>query len=171
MFMVSLVHFTDSKLMGQTCLLPWSRVSRGKRAALDDSVSLQIDGDEKREHGPGRKSGPLLSGTAYCISSCSMILLNKVVLSSYNFNAGISLMFYQVCLCHPFAFLVGWSMYRCLMSPNSNVFSTLHAFSIQSITEKHAAYVLYLWIFYRLRWPLSPVKWSFFFLVHYYKFI
>uniref|UniRef100_A0A2N9I5T4 Uncharacterized protein n=1 Tax=Fagus sylvatica TaxID=28930 RepID=A0A2N9I5T4_FAGSY len=44
------------------------RVSRGKRAALDDSVSLQIDGDEKREHGPGRKSGPLLSGTAYCIS-------------------------------------------------------------------------------------------------------
>ena len=157
--------------MGKTWQYPSNRVSRGKRAALDDSVSLQIDGDEKREHGPGRKSGPLLSGTAYCISSCSMILLNKVVLSSYNFNAGISLMFYQVCLCHPFAFLVGWSMYRCLMSPNSNVFSTLHAFSIQSITEKHAAYVLYLWIFYRLRWPLSPVKWSFFFLVHYYKFI
>ncbi|XP_050239196.1 GDP-mannose transporter GONST2-like isoform X1 [Quercus robur] len=71
------------------------RVSRGKQAAVDDSVNLQIDGDEKREHGPGKKSGPLLSGTAYCISSCSMILLNKVVLSGYNFNAGISLMFYQ----------------------------------------------------------------------------
>lgn len=38
----------------------------------------------------------LLSGLAYCISSCSMILVNKFVLSSYDFNAGISLMFYQV---------------------------------------------------------------------------
>lgn len=38
----------------------------------------------------------LLSGLAYCISSCSMILVNKFVLSSYNFNAGIFLMLYQV---------------------------------------------------------------------------
>ncbi|CAI0421520.1 unnamed protein product [Linum tenue] len=37
----------------------------------------------------------LLAGLAYCISSCSMILVNKFVLSSYNFNAGISLMLYQ----------------------------------------------------------------------------
>ncbi|OAY55044.1 GDP-mannose transporter GONST1 isoform X2 [Manihot esculenta] len=37
----------------------------------------------------------LLSGLAYCISSCSMILVNKLVLSSYDFNAGISLMLYQ----------------------------------------------------------------------------
>ncbi|KAG2711561.1 hypothetical protein I3760_04G082600 [Carya illinoinensis] len=37
----------------------------------------------------------LLSGLAYCISSCSMILINKLVLSSYDFNAGISLMVYQ----------------------------------------------------------------------------
>ncbi|KNA15197.1 hypothetical protein SOVF_100600 [Spinacia oleracea] len=37
----------------------------------------------------------LLSGAAYCISSCSMILINKFVLSSYDFNAGISLMLYQ----------------------------------------------------------------------------
>ncbi|KAL3653311.1 GDP-mannose transporter gonst1 [Castilleja foliolosa] len=37
----------------------------------------------------------LLSGVAYCFSSCSMILVNKYVLSSYNFNAGISLMLYQ----------------------------------------------------------------------------
>uniref|UniRef100_A0A7C9DX45 Sugar phosphate transporter domain-containing protein n=1 Tax=Opuntia streptacantha TaxID=393608 RepID=A0A7C9DX45_OPUST len=37
----------------------------------------------------------LLSGMAYCISSCSMILINKFVLSSYDFNAGISLMLYQ----------------------------------------------------------------------------
>lgn len=38
----------------------------------------------------------LVSGFAYCISSCSMILVNKFVLSSYNFNAGIFLMLYQV---------------------------------------------------------------------------
>ncbi|KAE8725550.1 GDP-mannose transporter GONST1 [Hibiscus syriacus] len=51
-------------------------------------------GNEKHPRVVGR-SGPLISGTAYCISSFSMILLNKVVLSSYNFDAGISLMFYQ----------------------------------------------------------------------------
>ncbi|KAK9096317.1 hypothetical protein Sjap_021814 [Stephania japonica] len=37
----------------------------------------------------------VLSGLAYCISSCSMILVNKFVLSSYDFDAGISLMVYQ----------------------------------------------------------------------------
>ncbi|XP_008813042.1 GDP-mannose transporter GONST1-like isoform X1 [Phoenix dactylifera] len=37
----------------------------------------------------------LLSGLAYCISSCSMILVNKFVLSGYDFNAGISMMLYQ----------------------------------------------------------------------------
>ncbi|CAL5353116.1 unnamed protein product [Camellia sinensis] len=71
------------------------RLSRGTKAAIGDSVNLLIDIEEKREHGSGKKSGPLLSGTAYCFSSCSMILLNKIVLSSYAFDAGISLMFYQ----------------------------------------------------------------------------
>ncbi|KAG7019145.1 GDP-mannose transporter GONST2, partial [Cucurbita argyrosperma subsp. argyrosperma] len=68
---------------------------RGNRMVKNGSFSGLFDGDETREHGLGRKTGPLLSGTAYCISSCSMIILNKVVLSGYNFNAGISLMFYQ----------------------------------------------------------------------------
>lgn len=73
------------------------RFFRGNRIAKNGSFSGLFDGDETREHGIGRKTGPLLSGTAYCISSCSMILLNKVVLSGYNFDAGVSLMFYQVC--------------------------------------------------------------------------
>lgn len=77
-------------------LPPLNRFSRANRATLDNNAEFQVDVDDKREHGSGRTSGPLLSGTAYCISSCSMILLNKVVLSSYAFNAGISLMFYQV---------------------------------------------------------------------------
>ncbi|XP_008457382.2 GDP-mannose transporter GONST2 isoform X1 [Cucumis melo] len=68
------------------------RFFRGNQTVKNNGL---LDGDETREHGLGRKTGPLLSGTAYCISSCSMIILNKVVLSSYNFNAGISLMFYQ----------------------------------------------------------------------------
>lgn len=75
--------------------LPATRFSRGNRGA-NNNHGMEFDGNEKRVHGAGKKSGPLLSGTAYCISSCSMILLNKVVLSGYNFNAGISLMFYQV---------------------------------------------------------------------------
>ncbi|CAA0813192.1 GDP-mannose transporter GONST1 [Striga hermonthica] len=36
-----------------------------------------------------------LSGLSYCLSSCGMILVNKYVLSSYGFNAAISLMLYQ----------------------------------------------------------------------------
>uniref|UniRef100_M8BS84 Sugar phosphate transporter domain-containing protein n=1 Tax=Aegilops tauschii TaxID=37682 RepID=M8BS84_AEGTA len=52
---------------------------------------------------PGRKAPDignrhnqsLLSGFAYCIASCSMILVNKFVLSGYGFNAGIFLMIYQ----------------------------------------------------------------------------
>ncbi|KAI3427644.1 TPT domain-containing protein [Psidium guajava] len=60
-----------------------------------ESIGLPIRDGAKCENGSARISGPLVSGTAYCISSCSMILLNKVVLSSYNFGAGISLMFFQ----------------------------------------------------------------------------
>ncbi|XP_012067891.1 GDP-mannose transporter GONST2 isoform X2 [Jatropha curcas] len=75
------------------------RLFRGNQVVYGDSVGAPFDADEKREHGSGRKYGPLLSGTAYCISSCSMILLNKVVLSTYNFNAGISLMLYQNLIC------------------------------------------------------------------------
>ncbi|KAI8523610.1 hypothetical protein RHMOL_Rhmol13G0087700 [Rhododendron molle] len=71
------------------------RGSWGTEAPGDDTVELLVDEDENREHGSRKLSAPLLAGTAYCISSCSMIVLNKVVLSSYSFNAGISLMFYQ----------------------------------------------------------------------------
>ncbi|MBA0735606.1 hypothetical protein Gogos_019441 [Gossypium gossypioides] len=71
------------------------RLFKGNKAAIGDSFNLPFNRNEKHAHVFGRRSGPLISGTAYCISSCSMILLNKVVLSSYNFNAGISLMFYQ----------------------------------------------------------------------------
>ncbi|XVF68943.1 hypothetical protein PTKIN_Ptkin11bG0041700 [Pterospermum kingtungense] len=71
------------------------RFFKGNKAASGEGFDLPFDGNGKLTHAFGRRSGPLLSGTAYCFSSCSMILLNKVVLSSYNFNAGISLMFYQ----------------------------------------------------------------------------
>ncbi|KAI9109172.1 hypothetical protein K1719_019795 [Acacia pycnantha] len=70
------------------------RFLKADKAALGYH-DVHVEEEERRLHRPVKKSGPLLSGTAYCISSCSMIMLNKIVLSSYNFNAGISLMFYQ----------------------------------------------------------------------------
>ncbi|XP_052185703.1 GDP-mannose transporter GONST2-like isoform X1 [Diospyros lotus] len=73
----------------------FQRLHWGSKAAIGDGTNILVEVDEKQKHGSRKKSGPLFSGTAYCISSCSMILLNKVVLSSYAFNAGISLMFYQ----------------------------------------------------------------------------
>lgn len=66
-----------------------SRLSRKTSDVFDTLI-------QKQQSKWGNKSGPLLSGIFYCIASCSMILLNKVVLSSYNFDAGISLMLYQV---------------------------------------------------------------------------
>lgn len=68
---------------------------------VNGDIDLE-EGEEKDRSKPFR--GPkaakihnqaLLSGLSYCISSCSMILVNKYVLSSYNFNAGIFLMLYQ----------------------------------------------------------------------------
>ena len=41
-------------------------------------------------------SQAFLSGLSYCVSSCCMILLNKIVLSSFKWEAQISLMLYQV---------------------------------------------------------------------------
>ncbi|KAJ6908308.1 GDP-mannose transporter GONST1-like isoform X1 [Populus alba x Populus x berolinensis] len=68
----------------------------------NDEIDLEDAKLEKDKDRPIRSKGvvriqneALLSGLAYCISSCSMILVNKYVLSSYDFNAGISLMLYQ----------------------------------------------------------------------------
>ncbi|KAK2440767.1 golgi nucleotide sugar transporter [Trifolium repens] len=75
----------------------YDRFLKGNKATTGDNDSFHVDEEERhRLHGSTKKkSVPLISGTAYCISSCSMIMLNKIVLSSYDFNAGISLMFYQ----------------------------------------------------------------------------
>ncbi|EFJ24633.1 hypothetical protein SELMODRAFT_442412 [Selaginella moellendorffii] len=67
-------------------IVPGSRLS----SALED---LDVEGDEKNSRKSRHQA--VVSGLAYCASSCSMILLNKYLLSGYNFNAGISLMFYQ----------------------------------------------------------------------------
>ncbi|KAH1255390.1 GDP-mannose transporter GONST1 [Glycine max] len=64
-----------------------------------DLENAKSDKDKVRtpRNGRGVKvyNQALLSGLAYCFSSCGMILVNKLVLSSYDFNAGISLMLYQ----------------------------------------------------------------------------
>ncbi|ONK62051.1 uncharacterized protein A4U43_C08F36290 [Asparagus officinalis] len=73
-------------------LLTHGRKTCSVQAAGDRLAS----GNGKQKNGYSKRaSGPLLSGVCYCFSSCSMILLNKVVLSTYNFDAGVSLMLYQ----------------------------------------------------------------------------
>ncbi|KAI3977744.1 hypothetical protein MKX01_014320 [Papaver californicum] len=76
--------------------------SRSMKGLNSETVDLEAGTDDKeRDKQPGGvklvkdQNQALLSGLAYCISSCSMILINKYVLSSYDFNAGISLMLYQ----------------------------------------------------------------------------
>ncbi|WOL18671.1 GDP-mannose transporter GONST1 isoform X1 [Canna indica] len=68
-----------------------TRLHKGNQAA----ASNVLDENGKHQDSFGKKYRPILSGIAYCISSCSMILLNKVALSTYGFSAGISLMLYQ----------------------------------------------------------------------------
>ncbi|MQL83739.1 hypothetical protein Taro_016234 [Colocasia esculenta] len=76
-----------------------SRPFAGSKSLHNDDTDLE-DGKEEKDRDKSHKAvkahnQALLSGLAYCLSSCSMILVNKFVLSSYNFNAGISLMVYQ----------------------------------------------------------------------------
>lgn len=96
----------------------------------------------------------LLSGVAYCISSCSMILVNKYVLSSYDFNAGISLMLYQVLpkLCYIFELsrYIGWVVTINLWSFMQNfvsvvVVSTLRLFGVIS-TEPLTWKLVKVWL-------------------------
>ncbi|KAF3795588.1 GDP-mannose transporter [Nymphaea thermarum] len=78
---------------GTSSRLPLVHVPSVDDEGLDNG--LDEKGDEKRTHGAERKSHALISGSCYCVCSCSMILLNKVVLSTYGFDAGVSLMLYQ----------------------------------------------------------------------------
>lgn len=72
-------------------------------------VEKDRDRTTRNNKAPKIPNQALLSGLAYCISSCSMILVNKFVLSSYGFNAGISLMLYQVFPAVFFVFLFNLS--------------------------------------------------------------
>ncbi|XP_026393156.1 GDP-mannose transporter GONST1-like isoform X1 [Papaver somniferum] len=76
--------------------------NRSMKSLNGEAVDLEAGTDDKERDKQARSiklvkdpNQALLSGLAYCISSCSMILINKYVLSSYDFNAGISLMLYQ----------------------------------------------------------------------------
>lgn len=79
-----------------------NRSSFTMKSLENDEMDLEggkLDKDRdkttRNNRAPKIPNQALLSGLAYCISSCSMILVNKFVLSSYGFNAGISLMLYQ----------------------------------------------------------------------------
>uniref|UniRef100_A0A5B6ZM14 Sugar phosphate transporter domain-containing protein n=2 Tax=Davidia involucrata TaxID=16924 RepID=A0A5B6ZM14_DAVIN len=79
-----------------------NRSSSAMKTLSNDEIDLEggkLEKDREKTVRSSRvvkiRNQALLSGLAYCISSCSMILVNKYVLSSYDFNAGISLMVYQ----------------------------------------------------------------------------
>ncbi|XP_039138513.1 GDP-mannose transporter GONST1 [Dioscorea cayenensis subsp. rotundata] len=80
----------------------FSRSISGSKSLSNDDIDLE-DGKAAKDRDKNSRNykslkiqnQAILSGLAYCLSSCSMILVNKFVLSSYGFNAGISLMLYQ----------------------------------------------------------------------------
>ncbi|AQK51197.1 GDP-mannose transporter GONST1-like [Zea mays] len=61
----------------------------------DGKASKERESSAQSLRLPKIQNQALLSGLAYCISSCSMILVNKFVLSSYGFSAPVFLMLYQ----------------------------------------------------------------------------
>uniref|UniRef100_A0A453H9F3 Sugar phosphate transporter domain-containing protein n=1 Tax=Aegilops tauschii subsp. strangulata TaxID=200361 RepID=A0A453H9F3_AEGTS len=105
-----LVNGEKSKLWdqigGQGALASPMRREIGNRSLMRsfsvDDVDLEdVEASKDRDRPshflrlPNIQNQSLLSGLAYCIASCSMILVNKFVLSGYGFNAGIFLMLYQ----------------------------------------------------------------------------
>lgn len=72
--------------------------SRSSNKTQASSGNIFEEDDQKQRGEFEESPGPVFSGLAYCMASCGMILLNKVVLSVYDFNGGISLMLYQVML-------------------------------------------------------------------------
>jgi GDP-mannose transporter len=73
-----------------------SRSFMGSRISLVDDVEEGIIERQAKERQFRSRNQSVMSGLAYCISSSSMILLNKLLLSGYGLTGGISLMFYQV---------------------------------------------------------------------------
>lgn len=91
---------------GQSALASPMRREIGNRPLMRsfsvDEVDLEdVEASKDRDRRshflrlPNIQNQSLISGLAYCIASCSMILVNKFVLSGYGFNAGIFLMLYQ----------------------------------------------------------------------------
>uniref|UniRef100_A0A0E0LQF3 Sugar phosphate transporter domain-containing protein n=1 Tax=Oryza punctata TaxID=4537 RepID=A0A0E0LQF3_ORYPU len=72
-----------------------SPLVNGEKSIFRDQVSKDRDRPSQFLSLPKIQNQALLSGLAYCISSCSMILVNKYILSGYGFSAGIFLMLYQ----------------------------------------------------------------------------
>lgn len=72
-----------------------SRSFMGSRISLVDDVEEGIIERQAKERQFRSRNQSVMSGLAYCISSSSMILLNKLLLSGYGLTGGISLMFYQ----------------------------------------------------------------------------
>jgi len=77
----------------------------GSKYAGHDDIDLEegkLEKDRVKTKPVKIQNQALPSGFAFCVLSCSMILVNKYVLSGYDFSAGISLMLYQVKLtiCH-----------------------------------------------------------------------
>ncbi|KAJ4953190.1 hypothetical protein NE237_030022 [Protea cynaroides] len=96
------VELAEDKRVSSVLLLKHLRVPSVMKTLSKDEINLE-DGKEDKDREKTIRSNrvvkiqnqTLLSGLAYCMSSCSMILINKFVLSTYNFRAGISLMLYQ----------------------------------------------------------------------------
>ncbi|KMZ68794.1 GDP-mannose transporter [Zostera marina] len=79
-----------SRLLSHTKSLPKDHVD------LEDGKGAKIHVKKSNIFKPLKiHNKALLSGLSYCLSSCSMILVNKFVLSVFDFNAGIFLMLFQ----------------------------------------------------------------------------
>lgn len=131
---------------------PLNRLLRPNRTVQNSIGNRVFQEEEEREHKNVKKpAGPLVSGAAYCFSSCSMILLNKVVLSTYNFNAGISLMFYQVWLVFDIVHIWCWYyLYEVFFSLN-NLWLVVHSFTSKMKFWIHYCFLLnYIMVYWSI---------------------
>lgn len=69
-----------------------------KHQSASSTAVFSLDGERRQRSLLGLPTS-VVSGAAYCTASISMVLLNKVALSSFDFNSPNALLFFQCALC------------------------------------------------------------------------
>ena len=73
--------------------------SNGNLVRQAHAIDVRTTGNKGTSEAEKSRRAQIVSGSAYCFASAGMVLMNKLVLSSYDFHAPNALLFYQTTVC------------------------------------------------------------------------